>query len=92
MIQQMQSPCADCGATGEKVDPAKVCNACKGKKTTKDKKILEVTIDKGISSKHRCVQRLSGTETLPKKSKCTSYPMPRIDKLVGSFFKDGICV
>ena len=44
MIQQMQSPCGDCGATGEKIDPAKRCKKCSGKKTTKDKKILEVSL------------------------------------------------
>jgi DnaJ-class molecular chaperone len=43
MIQQIQSPCGDCGATGEKVDPAKRCKKCAGKKTLKDKKILEVS-------------------------------------------------
>jgi DnaJ family protein A protein 1 len=53
MIQQIQSPCGDCGATGEKIDPAKRCKKCSGKKTTKDKKILEVVVDKGIGSKHK---------------------------------------
>ena len=42
MIQQIQSPCSDCGAQGEKVDPAKRCKTCNGKKTVRDKKILEV--------------------------------------------------
>jgi DnaJ family protein A protein 1 len=42
MIQQIQSPCSDCGAQGEKIDPAKRCKTCSGKKTVRDKKILEV--------------------------------------------------
>ena len=44
MIQQIQSPCSDCGAQGEKIDPAKRCKTCSGKKTVRDKKILEVNI------------------------------------------------
>ena len=42
MIQQSQSPCNACSATGEIVDPATTCKTCKGKKTCRDKKILEV--------------------------------------------------
>ena len=44
MIQQMQSPCEACGAQGEIVSEAHKCKSCKGKKTTKDKKIIEVNI------------------------------------------------
>lgn len=43
MIQQMQAPCGDCEGQGEKISPAHKCKTCKGKKTQKDKKIIEVT-------------------------------------------------
>ena len=42
MIQQMQMPCDKCGAKGEVVDPKSVCKECKGKRTIREKKILEV--------------------------------------------------
>merc|ERR1712018_471664 len=38
MIQQMQSPCDVCATQGEIISEAHKCGACKGKKTTKDKK------------------------------------------------------
>ena len=44
MIQQMQSPCDACGAQGELVSEAHKCKKCKGKKTSKDKKIIEVSL------------------------------------------------
>ena len=42
MIQQMQSPCDVCKTQGEIIAEGHKCGACKGKKTTKDKKIIEV--------------------------------------------------
>ena len=44
MVQQMQAPCAVCEQRGEIVDPKSICKACKGKRTVRDKKILEVSI------------------------------------------------
>ncbi|CAB4064872.1 DNAJA1 [Lepeophtheirus salmonis] len=51
-IQQMQIQCSKCGGGGEYVDPASKCKTCKGKRTIKDKKILEIMIDKGMPSDH----------------------------------------
>jgi DnaJ family protein A protein 2 len=48
MIQQIQSQCEDCSATGEIINPKDRCNACKGKKTVSEKKFLEIHIDKGM--------------------------------------------
>jgi len=48
MIQQMQAVCQDCGGKGETIKEEDRCDACKGKKVVKDKKILEVHIDKGM--------------------------------------------
>ena len=42
MIQQMQSPCDVCKTQGEIIAEGHKCGACKGKKTTKDKKVIEV--------------------------------------------------
>ena len=44
MIQQMQSPCDACGSQGEVISEAHKCGSCKGKKTMKDKKIIEVVL------------------------------------------------
>lgn len=52
MLQQMQVPCAVCEQTGEIIGGAK-CKTCNGKKTTRDKKILEIKIEKGQSSTHK---------------------------------------
>ena len=43
MVQQSQHPCGTCSTRGEVVDPASICKTCKGKRTTRDKKILEVS-------------------------------------------------
>lgn len=48
MIQQMQQVCPDCGGRGETIKEEDKCKNCKGKKVVKDKKILQVYIDKGM--------------------------------------------
>eukprot|EP01114_Cavostelium_apophysatum_P012484 TRINITY_DN27_c1_g1_i3.p1 TRINITY_DN27_c1_g1~~TRINITY_DN27_c1_g1_i3.p1 ORF type:complete len:414 (+),score=140.96 TRINITY_DN27_c1_g1_i3:129-1370(+) len=55
MIQQMQSVCNDCGGKGETVKEADKCTECKGKKVIKDKKILQVYIDKGMAHGQKIV-------------------------------------
>ncbi|KAK0055780.1 dnaJ subfamily A member 1 [Biomphalaria pfeifferi] len=48
MVQQIQSVCAECRGEGEVIDPKHRCKNCNGKKITKERKILEVPIDKGM--------------------------------------------
>lgn len=48
MVQQIQMPCDDCSATGQKIDPKDACTACKGKKTVDESKILEVVVRPGM--------------------------------------------
>jgi len=48
MVQQMQTMCSDCGGTGETISEDDKCKTCKGKKVNKDKKILQVYVDKGM--------------------------------------------
>ena len=45
MIQQMQCPCDKCESKGEIVSDAHKCKVCKGKKTQRDKKIIEVSLN-----------------------------------------------
>jgi DnaJ-class molecular chaperone len=53
LYEHVQSSCIECKGTGEKIDLKLCCDQCKGKKTTKEKKILNVTIPKGMKSTHK---------------------------------------
>jgi len=55
MIQQMQVPCDPCGATGSIIPEKGRCKKCKGSKTTKEKKTLEVFVAKGQSNGQKIV-------------------------------------
>jgi len=55
MISQSQEVCGECDGKGEVIPPSSRCKTCKGKKTTKDKKIIEISIDKGAPSDWRKV-------------------------------------
>lgn len=48
MMQQIQQPCTECEGTGEMMNPKDRCKTCSGKKTTQERKVLEVHIDKGM--------------------------------------------
>ncbi|XP_054160688.1 dnaJ homolog subfamily A member 1-like [Oppia nitens] len=48
IVQQIQTVCSDCGGRGERIAAKDRCKQCDGKKVSKDKKILEVHIDKGM--------------------------------------------
>ena len=50
MVQQMQSACPACKQTGKIMNEADKCKTCKGKKTIKDRKVLEVVIEKGMKN------------------------------------------
>uniref|UniRef100_A0A1B6DJJ1 J domain-containing protein n=2 Tax=Clastoptera arizonana TaxID=38151 RepID=A0A1B6DJJ1_9HEMI len=49
MIQQIQSTCSECGGLGEKINAKDKCKTCNGKKVIRDRKILEVHVDRGMS-------------------------------------------
>lgn len=48
MVQQMQSVCPDCRGQGKTIREQDRCKSCKGKKVTKERKVLEVHIEKGM--------------------------------------------
>merc|ERR1712179_900871 len=48
MMQQIQSMCGECQGQGERVDPKLRCKKCSGKKVNRERKILEVVVDKGM--------------------------------------------
>lgn len=47
MVQQIQSVCMECQGHGERISPKDRCKSCTGRKIVREKKILEVHIDKG---------------------------------------------
>lgn len=48
MIQQIQSMCSDCRGQGQRINPKDRCKQCQGKKVSRERKILEVHVDKGM--------------------------------------------
>ena len=48
MVQQIQSMCGECGGQGERINPRDRCKKCEGRKVVRERKILEVHIDKGM--------------------------------------------
>jgi DnaJ family protein A protein 2 len=55
MIQQMQAVCSDCSGKGTTIKEEDKCENCKGKQVVKDKKILEVHIEKGMRDGQKIV-------------------------------------
>jgi len=53
IVQQIQTVCGECGGKGERIAAKDRCKGCDGKKVSKDKKILEVHIDKGMEDGQR---------------------------------------
>jgi DnaJ family protein A protein 2 len=58
MVQQMQVQCSECKGAGKSIDERDKCKACKGNKVFKDRKVLEVNIEKGM--KHGSKIKFSG--------------------------------
>lgn len=58
MVQQIQSVCNNCKGSGKVMDEKDKCKSCKGKKVYKDRKILEVVVEKGM--KHGQKIRFAG--------------------------------
>lgn len=55
MVSQMQSMCTDCRGQGERINPKDRCKTCEGRKVVKDRKILEVHVDKGMEDGQKVV-------------------------------------
>lgn len=55
MIQRFQTVCDQCQGQGDIIDPKDRCTTCKGKKTTQERKILQVHIDPGMKDGQRIV-------------------------------------
>jgi len=55
MIQHMQSICTDCAGAGERVTPSDRCKQCNGKKINKDRKLVQIHVEKGMSDGEKIV-------------------------------------
>ncbi|KAL1452925.1 hypothetical protein WDU94_007109 [Cyamophila willieti] len=55
MIQQIQTACGECRGQGSRINPKDRCKNCNGKKTVRDRKIIEVHIDKGMIDQQKIV-------------------------------------
>jgi len=55
MVTQSQAVCGECDGKGEIIPPSSRCKTCRGKKTSKEKKVIEITVDKGMPSDYKKV-------------------------------------
>ena len=51
MMQQVQTVCQNCQGQGERINQKDRCKNCQGRKVLRERKILEVHIDKGESTR-----------------------------------------
>ncbi|CEL99126.1 unnamed protein product [Vitrella brassicaformis CCMP3155] len=57
MIQQMQSPCTECRGQGKYIPQHKQCKRCGGDGTIKERKVLEVFVEKGAPDNKKIIFR-----------------------------------
>jgi DnaJ homolog subfamily A member 1 len=55
MVQQIETVCRKCGGQGEIIPEKDRCKQCNGRKTVRDRKILEVHVDKGMRDGQKIV-------------------------------------
>lgn len=53
MIQQTQGICTSCKGQGRSIEPSKRCKGCGGKGVCKERKILQIFIEKGVKNHHK---------------------------------------
>uniref|UniRef100_UPI00398F74C9 dnaJ homolog subfamily A member 4-like isoform X2 n=1 Tax=Pristiophorus japonicus TaxID=55135 RepID=UPI00398F74C9 len=62
MVQQIQTMCSECHGQCEHIDPKDRCKNCNGRKIMKERKILEVHIDKGMQDGQKITFRGEGDQ------------------------------
>lgn len=63
MIQRFQTVCPDCNGEGEIIREKDKCKVCNGKKTTVERKVLHVHVDRGVRTGHKIDFRGEGDQT-----------------------------
>lgn len=54
MVQQIQTMCIECKGQGERINPKDRCESCSGTKVIREKKIIEVHVEKGEAAQNHC--------------------------------------
>lgn len=62
MMQQMQSVCPKCHGEGQIMNHKYTCKTCTGNKTIKERKILEIHVEKGMEEGHKITFRGEGDQ------------------------------
>lgn len=62
MMQQMQSVCPKCNGEGQIMNHKYTCKTCTGNKTSKERKILEIHVEKGMEEGHKITFRGEGDQ------------------------------
>ncbi|KAL1992593.1 hypothetical protein VTN49DRAFT_4625 [Thermomyces lanuginosus] len=62
MIQRFQTVCPDCQGEGEMIREKDRCKRCNGKKTTVERKVLHVHVDRGVKNGHKIEFRGEGDQ------------------------------
>jgi len=62
MIQHMQSVCTDCSGSGERLSAADRCKGCSGKRITKERKLVQIHVDKGMQDGEKIVLHGEGDQ------------------------------
>ncbi|XP_069758961.1 dnaJ homolog subfamily A member 4-like [Narcine bancroftii] len=62
MMQQIQTMCSECHGQGEQINPKDRCKNCNGRKIVKERKILEVHVDKGMQDGQKITFRGEGDQ------------------------------
>lgn len=55
MIQQTQTTCPECQGRGQSIKDKDKCVNCQGKQVVKDRKVLEIQVDKGMQTDQKIV-------------------------------------
>ncbi|CAG7717492.1 unnamed protein product [Allacma fusca] len=62
MIQHVQTACPECSGTGEKLSAADRCKQCSGKKIMKDRKLVQIHVEKGMQDGEKIVLHGEGDQ------------------------------
>lgn len=62
MVQQVQARCPSCQGAGETISEKYKCTACGGNKVSKERKVLEVYVDKGMQNGQKITFRGEANE------------------------------
>lgn len=63
MIQQMQVACPDCEGEGNSISPEDKCTDCRGNKVARERKVVEVHVEKGMRDNDKVVIRSMADES-----------------------------